>query len=360
MEHTLCFEGGRGSRVIIERHGRQRLAEVWRANWKEAVVIGDSQVVDLYGAEAAALLQPCVSRVLVLDFPPGEDHKTRATKERLEDRLLSEGFGRQTCVVGLGGGLSLDLAGFVAATFMRGVPWINLPTTLLAQIDAAVGGKTGLNTGQGKNLIGAFHQPAAIIIDRDYLATLPASQWQCGLGELVKHAMIADADLFSLLESRASQLTNFTGIDDEILVRAVRIKMKVVQEDEAEQGRRAILNFGHTIGHAIEQAGNYALGHGQAVGLGMLVEGAAAVQLGMLPVADLARLRQLLVALNLPRQLPSLTFAELTPLIKIDKKNFAGQVRLALPTRIGAMSQENGVWTIPVTLDLLRRCWEQF
>jgi 3-dehydroquinate synthase len=358
-EHLLRFDGVT-CRVLVGAGASRHLDRVWRAEWTEAAVIGDSQVVGLHGAAVVEKLQSLARQVMVLDFPPGETHKTRQTKARLEDALLAAGFSRQTCVVALGGGISLDLAGFVAATYLRGVPYLSLPTSLLAQVDACIGGKTGVNTAHGKNLVGAIHQPAAVLVDPLFLDTLPAEQWPAGLAELVKHAVIADEDLLAWIEQRTALLAAppWRG-GDHPLQRSVEIKGTIVQQDEHEQDLRSVLNFGHTVGHALEKASGHHLDHGRAVALGMLVEGRVARELCGFPPGDLLRLGDCLDALGLPVRPPAASFEELVPFLAVDKKRADGQLRLALPARIGRMATQAGRHTCVVTTEQLRAAWEE-
>jgi 3-dehydroquinate synthase len=356
----LEFPDGRRCAVLVDRDIGAGLDRVWRPEWQEVAIIGDATVMALHGAALAGLLQGRGRRVGRLDFPAGEAHKARATKQALEDQLLAEGYGRQTCVIALGGGISMDLAGFVAATYLRGVPHVNVPTSLLAQVDAAIGGKTGVNTERGKNLIGAVHQPAAVLICSDLLDTLPADQWPNGLAELVKHAVIADAALFAWLESHAAALSRReTDLLDHPLRRSAEIKGDIVTRDELEQGVRSLLNFGHTVGHAIEHATGYAVPHGRAVALGMLVEGRIACSSCGFGEADLERLQRLLEHLGIELDLPGCSFDSLTPYMARDKKVRDDAIRMALPLRIGAMAKEGDAHTVPVAEEPARRAWEE-
>ncbi|HMH57204.1 MAG TPA: 3-dehydroquinate synthase, partial [Gemmatimonadales bacterium] len=216
-----------------------------------------------------------------LTFPAGEQSKNRDTWARLTDALLERGFGRDSGVIALGGGVTGDLAGFVAATYMRGVPYLQVPTTLLAMLDASVGGKTGVDTPQGKNLVGAFHPPAAVIADPRTLATLADRDYRAGLAEAVKHGLVADRAYFEWMETNAPALMS-RSLDTltRLIRRSVEIKAEVVSGDEHELGRRAILNAGHTVAHALEQVSDYELPHGEAVALGLVVECELAEQLG--------------------------------------------------------------------------------
>ncbi len=360
MTDVLTLELGDGRRcpVHLGAGALEALPICWEPGWREAALIGDANVLALHGEAVAARLRPLVSRLLVLDFPPGEAAKTRETKARLEDALLDAAVGRDACVVALGGGISLDLAGFVAATYLRGVPHLNLPTSLLAMVDAAVGGKTGVNTRHGKNLIGAFQQPAAVLVEPALLATLPPAEWPSGLAEVLKHGVIADLALLAWLEAHARELRCPGALDPYPLRRCLELKAAVVAEDEREGGRRAILNFGHTIGHALERATGHALGHGEAVAVGMRVEARVARRRAGLPAEDEARLAALLQALGLPARWPGVSFEQLAPALAVDKKRQGGAARLALPARLGEMARDGEAWTLAVPLDELRRAWE--
>jgi 3-dehydroquinate synthase len=282
-----------------------------------------------------------------LTFPPGEGSKTRDQWARLTDELLRRGFGRDSGVIALGGGVAGDLAGFVAATYMRGVPYLQTPTTLLAMLDASVGGKTGVDTPEGKNLIGAFHPPAAVLADPATLATLPEREFRGGLAEAVKHGLIADAEYFGWIERESERLLRR---EPDALVRLVRrsveIKAEVVSADEREGGRRAILNAGHTVAHAVERASSYRVPHGEAVGLGLLAEAALAEDLGLAPSGLGARISGALSRLGLPvRLVPPLAPDALLPAMASDKKNRAGTIRFALPSAVGTMATREG-WTV--------------
>jgi 3-dehydroquinate synthase len=291
----------------------------------------------------------------VLTFPAGEASKTRETWNRLSDELLGSGFDRQAAIVALGGGVVGDLAGFVAATFLRGIPYAQVPTTLLAMLDASVGGKVGVDTALGKNLIGAFHPPAIVVADPLTLLTLPDRTYRAGLAEAVKHGVIADADYFGWIESHAPQLLA-RDLDalTHLVSRSVEIKAQVVGEDERESGRRAILNAGHTIAHGLEQESGYQLPHGEAVGLGLIGECRIAERLGLAPVGLGERVLGVLRALGLPTRTPvSPAISRVLEAMLHDKKNREGQIRLALPIGLGAMYQGEGKFTVPVTEELL-------
>ncbi len=290
-----------------------------------------------------------------LTFPAGEESKSRETWMRLTDEMLLQGLDRDTAVVALGGGVVGDLAGFVAATFLRGVPYAQVPTTLLAMLDASVGGKVGVDTPLGKNLVGAFHPPAIVVADPLTLLSLPDRVYRSGLAEAIKHGLIADAGYFEWIESNTRKLLA-RDLDSltHLVQRSVEIKAKVVGQDEREGGLRAILNAGHTVAHGLEQESHYHLAHGEAVGLGLIAESRIAERLGLAPHGLADRVLALLRALGLPvRSGPSIQVAQVLEAMQLDKKNREGEIRLALPTGLGAMHRGEGRWTVPVSHDVL-------
>ena len=312
-----------------------------------AVVITDSNVATLYAGAVADGLTAAGCRTDVIDFPAGEASKDLTTYAAVMDRLLalSPAIDRGSLIVALGGGVAGDLAGFVAATALRGLSCANVPTTLLADVDASVGGKTGLDAPAGKNLIGAFHQPRAVIIDPAVLKTLPPGELGNGLAECVKHAVIRDADLLDFIEDNAAAiLAADAEILSELIARNVTVKAEVVAADERESGQRAHLNFGHTIGHAVEAAGGYgAVSHGQAVALGMVAACGIAVARKLIEPAAADRVGEVLSGLSLPvrfADLPDLPAgcrdrARLRQIMLHDKKARGGVVRFVLPTGLG-------------------------
>ena len=331
------------------------LARVWHPEWRQAALIGDANTARLFGPRLVPVLKQRCDRVLELQFPAGEAHKTRKTKGELENRLLEAGFDRNCCVVGVGGGIALDVAGYVAATYLRGVDHVNIATSLLAQVDAAVGGKTGVNTRFGKNLIGAFHQPRAVIIDVAALESLPEQELRNGLAEAVKHAVLGDAALFEAIERWASTGGRPKPPQD-IVSRCVQIKAEVVEQDERESAYRQVLNFGHTVAHALEAASDHEIQHGEAVAMGMVVEAQLAVQMCGFPALELQRLTRLLAQLGLPTR-PPLPFAQGRSYLGHDKKTRGGTVHCSLPMRIGQMLPNDGAWAVPVDLEDLAQAW---
>ncbi|HEY4132994.1 MAG TPA: 3-dehydroquinate synthase [Gemmatimonadaceae bacterium] len=294
----------------------------------------------------------------VLTIPAGETHKTRDTWAALTDDLLSAGYGRDTTVIALGGGVVGDVAGFVASTFMRGVPYVQVPTSLLAMIDASVGGKTGVDTPVGKNLVGAFHQPAAVVADIGLLTTLPFEHLRAGMAEAIKHGVIADGAYFAAVESLGANLHSLdvhSAAMLDLVTRSVEIKAAVVSRDEREGGIRKTLNFGHTIGHAIELCSDFELLHGYAVAIGMVYESMLAERLGLARSDTTERVRSAVRATGLPDVRPhAMPIDAVIEATRSDKKARAGHAEFALPARIGAMAAAERGWSIPVSEDLVR------
>src|SRR5438309_773503 len=283
-----------------------------------------------------------------LEFPAGERNKTRETWALLSDRMLAAQIGRDSAVIALGGGVVGDVAGFVAATYLRGIPCVQVPTTLLATIDSSIGGKTGVDVPAGKNLLGAFHQPRLVVADLDVLGSLPPPQLAAGMAEAVKHGVIADRQYFDVLEQEhAAVTTRDVGALERVVRRSVEIKAEVVAADERETGRRAILNFGHTVAHAVEATAQFAVLHGEAVAIGMTYEARLAEALGIAEPGTANRIARLLERCGLPLDLPeSATADRLLATMQLDKKARAGTVRFALPEAVGRMHADGSSWTV--------------
>lgn len=288
------------------------------------------------------------SRVIMQAVTPGEQEKSREAWTRLSDWLFDERCGRDTTVIALGGGVVGDLAGFVAATFMRGVPFVQVPTSLLAMVDASVGGKVGVDTRHGKNLVGAFHQPAAVVIDPTVLQTLPREHLRAGFAEIVKHGVIADAEYFEAALRVGASITTADATSiawhgdelSELVATSVRIKAGVVGRDEQERGIRQVLNFGHTVGHAIELLSHFSMLHGEAISIGMCVEAHLAELLDVASPGTAERIARGLASLGLPTAIPEgLTASAIVDAMRLDKKARSGTLVFALPARIGAMAE---------------------
>jgi 3-dehydroquinate synthase len=298
-------------------------------------IISDDNVAPLYAPRLRASLGAAQAELFTI--PPGESHKTREQWARLTDALLAAGFGRDSAILALGGGVVGDLAGFVAATYMRGIPFVQLPTTLLAMIDASVGGKTGVDTAAGKNLVGAFHRPRAVIADPSVLATLPASHLRSGLAEAVKHGAIADVAYYGSIDSSLPSILANRGNElGDLIARSIEIKASIVRQDEREGGIRRNLNFGHTLGHAIESESGYTLLHGEAIAIGMVLEAKLGESLGVTAPGSVARLRDTLQKAGLPVATPkSLDANRILAATRSDKKAREGVVEYALIAEIG-------------------------
>ncbi|MBW3572662.1 MAG: 3-dehydroquinate synthase [Gemmatimonadetes bacterium] len=310
-------------------------------------VVTDDRVAELYAVRLSRMLHGAGYRTDVFAFTSGEAQKSRETWALVSDAMLEAGCGRDTALLAFGGGVPGDLGGFVAATYMRGLPYVQVPTSLLAMIDASVGGKTGVDTPAGKNLVGAFHQPHCVVIDPELLQTLPDAHLRAGLAEAVKHGAIADAEYLRWIEQNADAL--LAGDPQalaRLIVRSVEIKAEIVARDENESGPRKLLNFGHTIAHAVEAVSGYAMLHGEAVAVGMVEEARIGERSGVTVAGTAARLRALLGRLGLPTSLP-LGYAadEVVGWTRSDKKARQGRVEYALIQDIGTpLLGKEGRW----------------
>ena len=336
--------GGASYRIDIEPGLLDHVASICRqyAPAHRYAVISDSQVARLYGEGVVSRLRDAGLAADLFPFPAGEWNKSRDQWSAVSDRMLHAGLGRDSAVVALGGGVAGDLAGFVAATYMRGVPVIQVPTTLLAMLDSSVGGKTGVDTEAGKNLIGAFHHPSAVLIDTAVLETLPRHQRCAGLAEAVKTAAILDLELWDWMAAGASALAaGDAPASAELIERVVRHKAAVVGEDPLERGRREILNFGHTVGHALEALEGYKLLHGEAVAAGMRVESRLGELLGITQHGTTDRIAELLEACGLDGDWESdRPPAEIRDAMARDKKARLDRVRCVFLSELGSVATD--------------------
>jgi 3-dehydroquinate synthase len=305
---------------------------------RRVVIVTDTTVATLYGERLRQLLESSgLSEILLCSFPEGERFKTRATKENIEDTMLSCGYGRDSLLIAIGGGIVTDIGGYVAATYCRGIPYILIPTTLLAMVDASIGGKTGVNTSLGKNLVGCIYQPTGVYVDVSCLSTLPDKNIREGIVEMMKHGLIADVSYIEFLEKKAKamQALDLPTLEDAIAC-SCRIKMEFVEQDEEERGKRSLLNFGHTIGHALETVTDYALSHGEAVALGILAEAKMAVDLQLLSPQSLDRIMSLFslyaISTRLPQKISENTMWDA---MTLDKKAVQKTPRFVLLNGIG-------------------------
>jgi 3-dehydroquinate synthase len=300
------------------------------------VILTNPSVEALYGGPVEKALRNVGFDPKFLVVPDGEKQKSPSTAVRLYRILSNLGAERFTPIIALGGGVIGDLAGFVAATYMRGVPLIHLPTTLLAQVDSSIGGKTAVDLGKIKNLIGAFYQPSLVVSDIRSLYSLPGREIGNGLAEVIKYAMIRDKDFFEYLENNLEKIkAKDKTILEETIYRCVQIKADIVQQDVNDVGIRNILNFGHTAGHAIESASDFSIPHGQAVAMGMLIAGRISIQMGRFTYQDLKRLKGMLVRADIYQGRPPFSQRKFVEAIKRDKKVVNGKMRFVLPESIG-------------------------
>ena len=301
-------------------------------------IITDSNVEKTYGKKLLKNFLNADLHTHLISFPSGEKSKSRKIKERIENEMLKLGFGRDSCIIALGGGVVGDLAGFVASTYMRGIPYIQVPTTLLAMVDSSIGGKVAVDTSKAKNVIGAFHQPKKVITDLNFLKTLPKDEFTDGMAELIKHALIKDKEFFHFLEKNVGKILNKDfEILEKTIKRSCEIKASIISQDEKEKGLRKILNYGHTIGHSIESASNYEISHGQAIAIGMSYAAKLSAKLGFLHEGSVIRQNNLLDYLGFPRRISSrkLKPSKILENIQYDKKIANGKMNFILLKSIG-------------------------
>lgn len=304
---------------------------------KQVAIVSNTTVAPLYMQAIAQPLRDAGVSVIEIILPDGEAHKNNQTLQIIYDHLLQNRCERNTTLIALGGGVIGDLTGYAAATYLRGVPFIQVPTTLLSQVDSSVGGKTGINHPLGKNMIGAFYQPKLVLADIDTLKTLPQRELSAGIAEVIKYGLIRDADFFDWLEINMSALMDLdTAVASYAIYRSCQNKAEVVVADEHEQGERALLNLGHTFGHAIENAMGYGVWlHGEAVATGTVMAADLSQRMGWLNAAQMARIKTIMQAAKLPIDAPDLGADEYLRLMQLDKKVSDGRIRLILQQDIG-------------------------
>jgi 3-dehydroquinate synthase len=307
---------------------------------RKIALVTNPTIKKLHGRRVVDSLKAAGFLVMSIEVPDGEQYKNLDWANAIYTALLTNAFDRKSALVALGGGVIGDLTGFAAATFMRGVPFVQIPTTLLAMVDSSVGGKTGVNHPMGKNMIGAFYQPRKVLMDLDVLKTLPKEEFLSGMAEVIKYGVIRDAEFFDYLDkNREKILCLDPNTLSHIIRRSCEIKAEVVSKDERESGLRAILNFGHTVGHAIETAENYTMRHGEAVAIGMVYASRLAHKTGLCDASVPGSVEKLIKSYGLPTNLAALsrkpTVTELMDTMQIDKKAESGKVKFVLPKKIG-------------------------
>lgn len=323
---------GPGYRVVVREGVLNQLGEAVRATGP-VVVVSDDCVGGIYGERAMQSLRHGGFSPASIVFPAGEENKTVGTVLRMWDAFLEAGLERGSAVIALGGGVTGDLAGFAAATYQRGIPWIAAPTSLLAMVDASLGGKTGADLPQGKNLVGAFHPPQLVLADPQLLSTLPEPELRSGMAEVVKAGVIGDPALFALCAGGWAEVQKDWAA---VIRRAMGVKIRVILDDPYERGQRAMLNLGHTFGHAVEVLSGYKLRHGEAVSLGIVLASRLSERLGLAQVGLAGEIETVLHGLGLPVRLPEdIAFEAIDAAMRYDKKRAGGKLRFVLPIRIG-------------------------
>ena len=337
--HVPVSLGDRSYQVLIQPHILPQIGRVLQdVGLAGRVAIVTNPVVnEIYGRVVFRSLKRCGFSPFLVVIPDGEKAKSMYWLSKILDELVTQRLERQEVVLALGGGVVGDVAGFAASVYLRGVSFVQVPTTLVAQVDSSVGGKTGVNHPIGKNLIGAFYQPRVVVVDPQALQSLPKREWVAGLAEVIKYGMIADLKFFEYLEQHVEDLREQAeDVIPTVIRRCCEIKAEVVGGDERESGRRRILNYGHTVGHALETWGRYRTWiHGEAVGIGMVQEATMAHFLGLCTKELVERQRDLIQDVGLPIVMPSMTFMELWGAMQHDKKVVKGQINCVLPTTIG-------------------------
>lgn len=313
---------------------------------RKILIISSPFIFTNYGEDLFEILKKKRFKTLKWLVPPGEKYKSWQEVEKIVSFLLENNFHRDDIILALGGGVIGDLAGFVAAIYQRGIPFIQVPTTLLAQVDSSVGGKVAVNHSLGKNMLGAFYQPQAVWIDLKTLLTLPPREWRAGLAEVIKYGVIKDEDFFAFLEQNTEGLTpNNEELLKQIVANSCQIKGTIVELDEQDQGVRNILNFGHTIGHALESVTDYTrFLHGEAVAIGMVAACQLAVELGIGEISLVERIKNLLLKVGLPVDIPQdIDVEKIINNLALDKKINSGKIRFVLPRRVGSVEFVDGV-----------------
>jgi 3-dehydroquinate synthase len=348
MKKVTVELGDRSYDIFIASGNLAGIGEKLRTfNFSQNVaVVSNPTVFSLYGDQVVNSLEAAGFGYFTVIIPDGEEYKDYNWTYHILTEFLKHGLDRQSCVIALGGGVIGDITGFAASTYMRGINFVQVPTTLLAQVDSSVGGKTGVNHSLGKNMIGTFYQPRMVWVDVKTLTTLQRRDFVSGVAEVIKYGIIRDAGLFDIMEKKRREILDFDAATlTHIIRRSCEIKAEIVSHDERETGLRAILNFGHTIGHALETETRYQqFTHGEAVGLGMCIESDIAGTLGMLRPAETRRIAELVAAYGLPTALPEgVDASKLLAHMKLDKKTVAGELTFILPKQIGDVIIKKGV-----------------
>ncbi|MFC1668613.1 3-dehydroquinate synthase [Chlamydiota bacterium] len=353
----ITVQLGRTSYPIIIGKGVLKQVPSLMSSYRQSdkgVIVTDERIWKLYGQQFCECLKENGLEIFPFVMPRGEKRKNLVWVRKIYDFLIEKGCDRSSFVIAFGGGVIGDLAGFVAATYMRGIRFFQVPTTLLAQVDASIGGKVGVNVPQGKNLVGAFYQPSAVLIDYSLLKTLSYREMRCGMAEVIKYGIIHNTDLFAFLEEQMTSVYSFSYQSlERIISDSCQIKAAVVSEDEKESGLRAILNFGHTIGHALETDAFYKnISHGEGVSIGMVVAARISHKMGYIPKELVLRIENLIKKAGLPIRYSQLNIPEIIRIMKIDKKRVKGVLHFVLLSQLGSplITSEVGEETIKMVL----------
>ena len=345
--------------ILIGRNILSKVGEFIskRFNPSKTTIITHPSIRSLFGDKIESGLANIINSTEVIEVPEGESSKSLQQAELIYDRMLEMKCDRKSFLIALGGGVIGDLTGFIAATYQRGIPFIQIPTTLLSQVDSSVGGKTAVNLPRGKNMIGAFYQPKLVVIDLDTLQTLPKKEFRAGLAEVVKYGVIADAELFTFLENKADEILSLKSTCLEYIIEtSCAIKARVVEKDEHENRHRMILNFGHTFGHAIETLTNYTeYLHGEALSIGMVQAASLSVETGLCNEDVLIRIKNLLKKFGLPIHPPDLKPEDIIQSMYHDKKTTRNKLRLILAKAIGSIEIVDNVSETPIKAVLNRK-----
>lgn len=336
---SVSYEGKPCYDIIIEQDFKKlpfEIAKLSDTSAKKVCIVTDSNLCDLYGNDLKAVLENCFTKIILFCFPAGEEHKNLNTVQNLYETLITEHFERGDMLIAFGGGVTGDLTGFAAATYLRGIDFIQIPTSLLSQVDSSIGGKTGVDFSGYKNMVGAFYQPKLVYMNLSLLKTLPNEQFISGMGEILKHGLIKSAEYFKWLKEYADSIQKLQpDILEEMIFRSCLIKRDVVERDPKEKGERALLNFGHTIGHAIEKLSDFRLFHGQCVGLGIVAASFMSRDLGHISNEECEDILNTLFCFGLPVSVAHLSAKDILSVSKSDKKMTGGKIKFILLEAVG-------------------------
>src|SRR3989344_1529153 len=319
-------------------------------------IITDSNTQKIFGKKLLSQLRSAGAHAQMIVFSGGEENKNISSVEKILEQMLAKGFGRRDCIVALGGGIVGDVAGFAASVYLRGINFVQVPTTLLAMVDSSIGGKTGVNLSEGKNSAGAFYQPKKVYICPELLKTLPENEMRNGMSEIVKHAIMFDAKFFAYLEKNLGKIMKLDSKTLEYVIkRNCELKAKVVEKDELESNFRRVVNYGHTIGHALEVLTGYkGMSHGEAISIGMVSEAVIAYEMGLMKAHDIYKIANLLHKIGLPIDLPNIEMESILSATRKDKKAVSGKAYYSLPAGIGKATRSKGQYGIEVSDEMVR------